>query len=796
MRLRTCIASCLLLAGVLSHSAPLPDTATLLKEHVKSYLCSCSSDEATDKLWSMECFLVKVAKPNPDLPRVEMALSRETGLPLPSAQAFLRAYLLTGSLWDEREPTRNLEILERYKEAIRLAPTHEALRTYAIRFFGQCLRSSENPEPFVEALTTAIQQASNPAQTALDYADYTGGLDGLKALSSAYQVAPGHPLLLLKSATLEASEGNSAMAVALADAAYREGKTQTNAAFRGLAVAHELDVLIRVGAITTALEVWQSLPDPMKSSALSPKEKSITVGSETCEIEAVPDLCYSLALAFHLEGKPTEALKILEDAPPIPKARENEIPGNTLDESLTLQRDILLRMIRPSQEDPFDLMVRLNNHSSNFAESTAWVRALKAFAEREKCIEALPQRDEDRVREMSASPSTVSWPPELVNRAAELGHSFPAPESFNSIQPTTKDSDPAAALIHASLARPRLAAFRELPLPKGIKPSTSSEDEQSKTLEKLLKRVHFEGPLSVVRAEMVDREVVVVGMSQALDPVGEVSPGGYWVIRSHNRGQTWEKPLYLGLQVYRPYVVKPISALPMLTKDFLQLEVGIRELDETSVTFPPVGLRTLRTADGIFLQISWAELEKDSDGDGLTDLAEEKLLTDPNSRDTDGDGLNDGEDPLPLVGLSLKPPEEETQAMAAILKGIGCVESGAIVTGLPTPGEIGESGIRHTFSGSFKAVSSSHGALFICGSRRGFGNLITDRRIVVLTPEECNAYRKKFGTFYPLRISHFFFDRAHTRAYAIWDASWRGGTFMLTKVKGEWVAKSIGGWIS
>jgi len=42
-----------------------------------------------------------------------------------------------------------------------------------------------------------------------------------------------------------------------------------------------------------------------------------------------------------------------------------------------------------------------------------------------------------------------------------------------------------------------------------------------------------------------------------------------------------------------------------------------------------------------------AEIRKDSDGDGLTDLEEQRLGTDPNKVDTDGDGDPDGIDPWP-----------------------------------------------------------------------------------------------------------------------------------------------------
>jgi hypothetical protein len=42
----------------------------------------------------------------------------------------------------------------------------------------------------------------------------------------------------------------------------------------------------------------------------------------------------------------------------------------------------------------------------------------------------------------------------------------------------------------------------------------------------------------------------------------------------------------------------------------------------------------------------------DSDGDGLKDVLEEQLGTDPNKADTDGDGMIDSEDPNPLVASS------------------------------------------------------------------------------------------------------------------------------------------------
>src|SRR5580693_2229510 len=62
---------------------------------------------------------------------------------------------------------------------------------------------------------------------------------------------------------------------------------------------------------------------------------------------------------------------------------------------------------------------------------------------------------------------------------------------------------------------------------------------------------------------------------------------------------------------------------------------------------------------------SLAETARDSDGDGLPDLAERRLRLDPARADTDGDGLPDAEDPAP--NARLREPRNEEQEIAAAL---------------------------------------------------------------------------------------------------------------------------------
>ena len=72
-----------------------------------------------------------------------------------------------------------------------------------------------------------------------------------------------------------------------------------------------------------------------------------------------------------------------------------------------------------------------------------------------------------------------------------------------------------------------------------------------------------------------------------------------------------------------------------------------------------------KTGEPVELRASLADIMKDSDGDGLTDLAEERLMLDPHNPDTDGDGIPDGEDAVP--NLADKPSTPRQEAFAAAL---------------------------------------------------------------------------------------------------------------------------------
>src|SRR3989442_9842283 len=121
---------------------------------------------------------------------------------------------------------------------------------------------------------------------------------------------------------------------------------------------------------------------------------------------------------------------------------------------------------------------------------------------------------------------------------------------------------------------------------------------------------------------------------------------------------------------------------PLLAGDHLQVEVKVEELDPASITFPPVGLRAKRVQEGLLLQIPFADLERDSDADGLTDLAEERLVPDPQSPHTDGDRLPDGNDSLPQVPWTAA-MDDSARALDALLGRLTHIKSLAIIHQIP-----------------------------------------------------------------------------------------------------------------
>lgn len=140
----------------------------------------------------------------------------------------------------------------------------------------------------------------------------------------------------------------------------------------------------------------------------------------------------------------------------------------------------------------------------------------------------------------------------------------------------------------------------------------------------------------------------------------------YYVKISRDNGKTWRN-YFTGLIMDHNYFFKPDSQYP-LWKDGerLQIETDVRRM--TKPTMLPDSYPVYETVkDNALLTLDLNEITKDSDGDGINDIEEIKMLfTNPYSKDTDEDGINDFEDKNPRFKT---PDNDFTKLWEGILYG-------------------------------------------------------------------------------------------------------------------------------
>ena len=434
--------------------------------------------------------------------------------------------------------------------------------------------------------------------------------------------------------------------------------------------------------------------------------------------------------------------------------------------------------------DPFDLLVQVVREDRPWAG--VWAAVVSELASRggyAPLSRAILARAGAPIRDHSGVAGALAYLPKpFADEVSLVEARSKAFDASLALPPR----DLAASAVAARLRTPKLAPFRERPMPQNAKNSDDVID-CSKT-EDVAKTMHLPAGLAPIRIERRGSDVAAVVISSALDPTGELGLGGYWIVRSVDGGATWRAPLHTGLRRNMPYVVLPASALPLLGDDGVDVEVQVREIDPASITFPPMGLRTKREADHLYLHMPWAELERDSDGDGLTDLAEEHLGTDAQNADSDGDGIPDGKDPLPLTPLTAG-GANEAEPIAAVLRQMH-LGAHAIVIGVTNSEEERNACV-------LRASVIGDATLFVIGDPSLFSSIDINRRIIVLTPDELAAYQQKFGPTYGADLTYAFVNHARTKALVVANESWAENVWEVTKGKdGRWTAKIVGGFVT
>lgn len=137
---------------------------------------------------------------------------------------------------------------------------------------------------------------------------------------------------------------------------------------------------------------------------------------------------------------------------------------------------------------------------------------------------------------------------------------------------------------------------------------------------------------------------------------------GIFVAYSSNNGSTWDY-YYTGLTQDAPMFVKWYSKYPLIDAEGnVQIEACLRS--GKGHTHWPMSIPQV-VKDGLLITFDLETLRKDSDGDGLTDIEEARLRTDPYNVDTDNDGVSDKLDLNPRCNV---PRTDKTIVYEVLLK--------------------------------------------------------------------------------------------------------------------------------
>jgi hypothetical protein len=681
-------------------------------------------------------------------------------------------------------------------------PSNLALAEEIAWAYNECGQTIPQPS---DALLDLVRRAPDPAAIALRF-DMAGAVRQLAVLEAALAARPDDARLW-RTAGDRAGLPNWRMA--FYEEAWRvlsEKGTPDEAT--GAARAW-IVTLIGEGLAEHALAAFQELPEPVRARLLTmpparPEPENADSRNDVPPQES--DLRMPLAMAWALTGDAGDIDRAAAITAGVKAARikpdDQEFePG--LRES---QRRLVSRWTHPAApatNDPFDLFVDLLESDD---QKPVFFLLLGRLAAREgypafaahylgQDVYRLRSSDEERFEPAPTLPERVQHASEAYG--AELRALAQTVEdeakTVRAEQSTVAGPDPAAATIARLLKEPARPHFAEHPLPAGFHPVERLADLSQERRSTIPAPPKLPQGFAAVRIEQDERRVAAIGLSQDYDPLGEVSAGGYWVLLSEDGGKTWGHRIYTGLRMNQPYVVRQLSALPLWDGDRLRVEVEVRDLDTETITFPPIGLTPKRVESGLYLEIPLEDLRRDTDRDGLTDLAEERLLTDANDPDTDRDGLRDGADPLPTVARAGN-ATPAARALAVFLGETLGFEKSALIEGVAGSYESSDDEGAQAPRGSL--WGSSEQTSFFVADRGLFAALSPARRVIVLSSEERDQARKRFGPFFPREIELFALDRAGHRAIVLWNSGWQGETILLQEKRGVWTAKQIGGWIS
>ncbi|MEE3625134.1 hypothetical protein UCD39_14245 [Nitrospirillum sp. BR 11752] len=318
---------------------------------------------------------------------------------------------------------------------------------------------------------------------------------------------------------------------------------------------------------------------------------------------------------------------------------------------------------------------------------------------------------------------------------------------------------------------PLLPPWEALPLPSIWRgPAVASKSGGTRSMAPL--PANFQQ----VRVWQQGRRVAVISVAAIYDQASAQSRGGYWLHLSDDGGKSWHPPLYTGLVERFPYVVRRDAKLPLLEGDDLTLAVDADEQVGTS----PFGKQTFRRrARDLFLRIPLAELARDSDGDGMSDVAERHLLLPP-AETTPADG------PLPM---KIRPDQPrpcpaasryEAMALATVLAAGDPFPNDRFTVSLDDTDERQEQPRAPYLDSTPPTIVVARQADFAC--------LRADQRLIVYDGDDPRVQRLRAGpgNFDPTIVTPIVFNAAHDRGFIEMDGRWSGIVIRLRRVENGW----------
>ena len=290
---------------------------------------------------------------------------------------------------------------------------------------------------------------------------------------------------------------------------------------------------------------------------------------------------------------------------------------------------------------------------------------------------------------------------------------------------------------------------------------------------------------------------------------------GIWVAIYSKQENTWNK-YYSGLSQKVPLYLKWFSKKPLFKNDStLQIEAAF--LHQTSPHSRPLNTaKYTLIKDGLLVELDLKKLALDSDGDGLTDIEENKMMLNPYNKDTDGDGISDSEDPNPRFNLA---PTDKTIIYEAFLSGIPLPSpkhvrdtlqvrhlspaDRAIIYGEVFHKEIGLPGnfipdtLLQSIPKNIRIDSLSSTYLIVSDERDLQAIHVSKNRFIILTEEEYKTYHKKYpNTFSEYYVSPLFKvdNTKDTYKIKISDHS-DGATYIIERAEHGWKIISLSSYI-